>query len=129
MKGMSRYYLSRALVSAAVVVLLMLGGTPWWGAMLSGVIVFGLFVWAVRSGRYVVHPELGVTALRDDEYTRAIRDRAARYAFVAVTLILGGVGFYFGRIAHADVPVPVVSGVLFLGGIVYFASDFWSRRS
>jgi hypothetical protein len=128
MKGLSRYYLGRAMISAAFAALAALAGAPWWAAVLAGIVPFGLFVWAVRSGRYVVHPEHGVTALRTDEYTRAIRDRSTRYAFVAVMLALGGIALYYALIAHTDVPVPVVGGMLFLGWIVYFASDLLSRR-
>jgi hypothetical protein len=116
------------MISAAFAALAALAGAPWWAAVLAGIVPFGLFVWAVRSGRYVVHPEHGVTALRSDEYTRAIRDRSTRYAFVAVMLALGGIALYYGLIAHGDVPVPFVGGVLFLGWTVYFLSDFVSRR-
>ena len=128
MKGLSRYYLSRALLSAALAALLVLGGLPWWGAVLAGVLVFALFVWAARSGRYVVHPERGVTALQDDEYTRAIRDRAARHGFAALSIVLGGVVLTYGLIARADVPVTVVGGALLLGWVVYFGSDWMARR-
>ena len=128
MKGLSRYYLVRIVISAVLAALVALAGAPWWGAVLAGLVIFGLFVWAVRSGRYVVRPEHGAAALRSDEYTRAIRDRAARYGFVAVMLALGGVALYYGLIADADVPVPVTGGVLLLGWIVYFLSDLLARR-
>ena len=128
MKGLARYTISRALLSAAFAALLALGGLPWWGALLAGVLVFALFVWTVRSGRYVVHSERGVMALQDDEYTRAIRDRAARHGFSAVTLLLGGAVLYYGLIARMDMPVPVVGGALLLGWVVYVSSDFVARR-
>jgi hypothetical protein len=129
MKEYLPYYLGRAVVSAAFGALVAIAGAPWWGAVIAGIVLFGLFIWAVRSGRYVVRPEHGVTALRTDEYTRAIRDRATRYAFVAIMLVLGGIALYYEFIAHATVPVSVVGGVIFLGWIVYFLSDVWSRRS
>jgi hypothetical protein len=127
--NLSRYYLGRALISTALALIVALAGVPWWGAVLAGLVFFGLFVWIARSGRYVVHPEYGATALRSDEYTRAIRDRATRYAFVALMLALGGAAVYFGLIAQADVPVPVLGGVLFLGWAVYFVMDWVSRRT
>lgn len=129
MKGLNRYYLVRAVISAALAALVALAGAPWWGALLAGLVIFGLFVWAVRSGRYVVQSERGATALRSDEYTRAIRDRATRYGFVALMLALGGVVLYYGLIAHADVPVAVVGGVLLIGWIAYFTTDILARRS
>jgi len=129
MKELLPYYLGRAAISAVFAVLVDLAGAPWWGAVIAGIAMFGLFAWAVRSGRYVVRPEHGVTALRSDEYTRAIRDRATRYGFVAVTLALGVVAIYYGLIASAAVPVPVVGGILFLGWAVYYITDVWSRRA
>jgi len=129
MKEMLPYYLARAAISAVFGVLVALLGAPWWGAVIAGIAMFGLFAWAVRSGRYVVRPEHGVTALRSDEYTRAIRDRATRYGFVAVTLALGVVAIYYGLIASAAVPVPVVGGILFLDWAVYYITDVWSRRA
>jgi len=96
MSGMSAYYISRAVISAASGVLLALTGLQWWMATLMGVIVFGLFLWAPRSGRYAVHPEFGVTALRRDEHTQAINDKAARNAFVVTMLAIAGIAIYFG---------------------------------
>ena len=86
MRGLSRYYLSRALVSAVLASLVALAGAPWWGAVLAGIVLFAFFIWAVRSGRYVVRPDHGAAPLRTDEYTRAIRDRATRHAFAALML-------------------------------------------
>jgi hypothetical protein len=128
-KELLPYYLGRASIAAAFAALVALLGAPWWGAVIAGIAMFGLFVWAVRSGRYVVRPEHGVTALRSDEYTRAVRDRATRYGFVAVTLALGAVTIYYGLIASTAVPVSVVGGILFLGWAVYYITDVWSRRS
>jgi hypothetical protein len=128
MKGLSFYCVSRALLSAALPALLALGGLPWWGAVLVAVLLLALFVWAVRSGRYVVHPERGVTAPQDDEYTRALRDRAARHGFAAFTLVLGGVILYYGLIARGDVPVAMVGAALLLGWIAYYGSDWVARR-
>ncbi|MBU0703152.1 MAG: hypothetical protein KKC18_04730 [Chloroflexi bacterium] len=90
MTGMSRYYLSRLLISAMLCGLLLLSGSPGWKAALAGASVFALFLWAPRSGRYAVHPERGITALQYDECTRAITDEAARIAFVVTMLALGG---------------------------------------
>jgi hypothetical protein len=129
MSGMSRYYISRALISGALGVFLALTGSQWWLAGLAGLIVFAYFLWAPRSGRYAVRPERGVTALRRDERTQAINDRAARNAFVATILTLAGIAVYFGTIAPADVPVAILDLALVFGMLTYFASDFWLRRS
>ena len=129
MSGMSAYYISRAAISAALGVLLALTGLQWWMAALLGAIVFGLFVWAPRSGRYAVHPEFGVTALRRDEHTQAINDKAARNAFVVTMLAMAGIAIYLGSIAAASVPVAVLRYMLILGALTYFTSDFFLRRS
>ena len=67
MKGITLYYVSRAIITALFCFLLSATGMAWWLAALMGALIFSLFLWAPRSGRYAVHPELGVTALRRDE--------------------------------------------------------------
>lgn len=129
MNGMTRYYLSRALISAALGGLFALTGARWWVAALVSAITFASFLWAPHGGRYVVKPEEGATALRRDEYTQAITDKAARNGFVVAMLALGGIAIYFGTIAPSDVPVRVLSLLLALGALTYFASDLWLRRA
>jgi hypothetical protein len=129
MTGMFRYYISRALISIALGFFLALTGSQWWMAGLVSMIVFALFLWAPHSGRYAVHPELGLTALRRDERTRIINDIAARNAFVATILIIAGIAIYFGTIAPANVPVAILNLALVFGALIYFVSDFWLRRT
>ncbi|CAG0941196.1 hypothetical protein ANRL1_00434 [Anaerolineae bacterium] len=129
MSGMSAYYLSRAVISAAWGILLALTGLEWWMAMLMGVIVFGLFLWAPHSGRYAVHPEFGITALRRDERTQTINDKAARNAFIVTMVVIAGISIYFGSIASATMPVILLRYTLILAAMAYFVSDFVLRRS
>ena len=129
MSGMSAYYISRAVLSLAVGVFLALTGSAAWMAALMGVIVFGLFLWAPHSGRYAVHPELGVTALRRDERTQSVNDKAARNAFVVTMLAIAGTDIYFGAISLTSVPVALLHYVLILGAVMYFVSDLFLRRS
>ena len=129
MTGMSAYYTSRAVISAAFGILLAFTGLEWWMATLIGVVVFGFFLWAPRSGRYAVYPELGVTALRRDERTQTINDKAARHAFVVTMLAIAGIVIYFGGSAPAVVSVRVLEYTLILGALTYFVSDFFLRRS
>lgn len=126
---MTRYYISRVIISAGLVLILVLTGLEWWLAVLMGVIVLAFFLWAPRSGRYAVHPELGATALRRDENTQAINDKAARNGFIVTIGAIAGITIYFGSIALTDVPVTVLSLVLALGILTYFGSDFWLRRA
>ncbi len=125
---MGRYYASRALVSLALGILFLTSGLPWWMAAASTAATFAFFLWAPRSGRYAVHPELGVTALRHDERTEAIRDRSAGIAFAAVMLMLGGIALHAGLAARAEVPVLLINLTLLLGILVYFILDTWQRR-
>lgn len=129
MTGLSRYYITRALISLAFGGLFALTGSPWWMAVLTGLIVFALFLWAPRSGRYAVHPELGVTALRRDERTQAINDKAARNGFVVTTLAIAMIAIYFGTITQTDVPILALHLALALAALTYFLSDFLLRRS
>jgi hypothetical protein len=92
-----------------------------------GVVALAFFFYAPHSGRYAVHPELGITALRRDERTQAITDKAARNAFIASMLALAGVALYYG--GTAMVPVAAIHWTLILGALVYFFSDLWMRRA
>lgn len=126
MSGKSRYYLSRTAVSIAFGGLFVLsGGELWLAALLSG-LTLAFFLWAPYSGRYIFHPELGVTALRRDDRTQIINDKAARSAFVITMLALAGVALYFGP---AAVPAYLLSLLLFLGMLSYYATDLWLRRT
>lgn len=128
MTGMTPYYVSRAVLALGLGLLFAFTGTPWWEAALMGGLVLALFLWAPQSGRYAVHPEYGVTALRRDERTQGINDKAARNAFVLSMLILAGITIYFGGLAPAVVPVVLLKRVLVFGALTYFVSDFWLRR-
>ena len=129
MIGMSRYYLSRAVLSAVFGFLFALTGSTWWVAALIGAIAFAFFLWAPHSGRYVVHPELSVTALRRDERTQGINDRSARNAFIVTMLAVAGAALYFGRFTPAVVPVAFLNYTLILGVLIYYLSSFLQRRS
>lgn len=126
MTGMSRYYISRALISIAFAAVFAFTGTPWWQSALMGAAMLAFFFYAPHSGRYAVHPELGATALRRDERTQAISDKAARNAFVAGMLALAGVALYFA--GSTTVPLAALHWILILGALVYFLSDLWLRR-
>lgn len=123
------YYLSRAIISVVVGVLLVATGSPVWQAILIAGFILAFFLYAPHSGRYSVHPELGVTALRRDERTQAINDKAARNAFIISMLILGGVVVYFSSFGVANVSISVFKLVLAIGALTYFVSDLWLRKS
>lgn len=126
---MSRYYLSRVLVAVAFGALWVVLGSSWWAAGLAAGVAFALFVLAPRSGLYAVRPELGVTAMADDERTRAVRDKAARIAFVATMLGLGGLELYFRRSGVEAIPLRAVDFLLLFGVAVYWLFNIVLRRT
>jgi len=128
MTGMRAYYASRMLVAIAFGALFLLTGSPWWVGVLMGALALVFFLWAPRSGRYAVHAELGVTALRRDEHTQAINDKAARNAFGIMVLALAVILIYFSAVAPGDVPVALLVAPLILGVAVYFISELLLRR-
>ncbi len=129
MRGLSRYYISRTVISAALGGLFVLTGASWWMALLAAATAFAFFLWAPRSGRYAVHPKFGVTALRRDERTQALSNKAARNAFVVAVLALATIAIAFGRVVRTDVPIGFLNGTIALATLTYFLSDLWLRRS
>ncbi len=128
MTGMKAYYISRAILSILFSAVFLLAGSAWWIALLVGAVAFGWFLIAPHIGRYAVHPEYGPTALRRDERTQGINDKAARNAFVICMLAAAAVAIYYEVLAAGSVPVDVVKWLLVLGALAYYASDFWLRR-
>lgn len=127
-KNMMPYYLSRTILSIAFGVLLFVTGLSLWKAVLIGVLILALFLWAPHSGRYSVHPEFGITALRRDERTQLINDKAARNAFIVSMLTIGAIGAYVGLFGVINISVGVFI-VLIIGALSYYISDLWLRKS
>lgn len=125
---MKSYYVSRAIISIAFGALFVSGST-WWAGILVGTLAFAWFLLAPHIGRYSVHPEFGITALRRDERAQVINDKAARNAFVISMVVLGGIIVYFGTFALTSVPIAVFKWLLILGVLIYYVSDFWLRKA
>jgi len=129
MKGMSLYYISRAIVSIVFGGLFYLSGSSLLTAILVGSVAFAWFLWAPHSGRYTVHPELGITALRRDEHSQQVNDHAARNAFVVLGTAIAILSIYFGSVLQTDIPVRILNYALILGAFTYYVSDFQLRKS
>lgn len=129
MTVMTRYYLSRTLLSAGFAALFVAAGSPWWMAVIIGVLSLAFFAWAPRSGRYLVQKERGITALRSDERSRGVRARAAGIAFIVAIPALGALVLYYSSVAETDVPTWALSLVIALGATIYVGADIWFRRS
>ena len=93
-----------------------------------GGLMLAFFIWAPHSGRYSVHPEFGVTALRRDEFTQVINDKAARNAFVASMLAIAAIAIYAGSIWRGQYFHWFIKDGAVLGAATYFASDLWLRK-
>jgi hypothetical protein len=122
------YIVSRIVLSVALVGALILGGLEWWIAVPAGAVtlVFFLLVW--RTGRYVVRDGAEVTPFRRDERSRAIRDQAARNAFILTVLCLAGLTIAYARL-DAAVPVAALGSLLALAAATYAVSELLLRRS
>src|SRR5512141_1842429 len=129
MRGMTVYYVSRVVFSICCALLLLVTGMAGWLAAILGLVLIGLFIWAPRSGRYSVHPELGLTALRRDERTAAINDKAARNAFVVTVLILAAILIYGHSSALTAIPTSAIELSMVAATVAYFTSDLFLRRA
>jgi hypothetical protein len=126
---MKSYYISRGVLSILFSgAVYLISGSVWVGA-LSAVLVFATFVLLSRSGRYVVRPDEGATALRRDERTENINQRSGLNAWVVVAVAGSGLVLYYSLISPGDVPVGLLGSLLLLGLATYYVSDFWLRRS
>ncbi len=123
------YTLSRIVLSLALGGFFYLSGSSVWSAMLIAGVLIALFLWAPNSGRYSVHPEYGITALRRDERTQVINDQAARNAFVVVMLLSGAALIYCGAIGIASDALVYLKIILLAGVGVYYISDLALRRT
>ncbi len=129
MKGMTAYYVSRGLLCLGFGALLVLGGSAWWIGVLVALVAFGFFFVAPRLGRYAVNPQRGALALERDERAKAINAEAGRNAFVVISLALGAIIIYNGLLSLGDVPIFILQGLLILGVVVYYVSDFMLRKA
>jgi len=125
---MKRYYFTRAVISIVFGGLVyVINGSPL-ASLISSVLVFIIFLFLSRSGRYRVIPQEGATALRRDEWTQNINQRSGRNAWVVVVITGSGLVLYYGLISPGDVPVGLLGALLLLGMFTYYISDFWLRK-
>lgn len=129
MKPSLAYYLSRGLIATGFGVMLIFLGAPW----LIGLGVFALamawFLWAPRSGLYVVRPQGGIAALSRDERLASMNNKAARNGFVVAVMALAVCLTYFRVWGGDTVPTAIVASILVLTVLVYAISGFVLRRA
>lgn len=123
------YNITRIGISVVLGGLFWLAGMPGWVAVIVALAMLAYFIWVPHSGRYVARFTNDTARLRRDERMQAIRDQAARNAFLGIVLALAAAIVVYGLIVPEDVPVIVLSAILALGTLVYGLSDYWLRRS
>lgn len=129
MKPSLAYYLSRGLIALGFGLMLILAGAPWWIGLGVFGAALGWFLWAPRSGLYVVRPDGGMAALSRDERLASITNQAARNGFVTAVLALAVCLTYFRVWGDDTVPTTIVAAVLVLTVLVYAVSQFVLRRA
>lgn len=125
---MKRYYISRGVLSIAFGGLVYMVSDFLLVGLLSAILVFIIFMFLRRSGRYRVLSHKGATALRRDEWTQSINQRSGRNAWVVVAIAGGGLVLYYGLISPGEVPVGLLGVLLLSGMVTYYVSDFWLRK-
>jgi hypothetical protein len=125
---MTAYYVSRGILSIAFGGLVYLfSGYPLAG-VLGAVLPFSIFLYLPKSGRYMVVPKEGTTALRRDEFTQSVNQRSGLYAWVVVAVAGGVLVLYYGLISPGGVPVSLLGLLLLAGMVTYYVSDYLLRR-
>lgn len=128
MTNLSKYYISRTLIALAFGALALILGGSWALAIGFSVGALAVFLYLPKSGRYIIQPENSVTPFRIDEYSRAIRNQAARDGFVVMTL-----GFFilqiYGMTTNAAISANDFTLLFVAGWLTYLVSDFWRRRA
>jgi hypothetical protein len=116
------YYVSRAVLSALLGVVVAYPDRPWWTGLGVGALVFAVFLWYAHSGHYQIDPTTPLTPLRRDERGGAIRDRAVVWAVAA-----GGILFALLSLAGAVFQTTIAAGSLALlsSVVIYFAVSNW----
>jgi uncharacterized membrane protein len=129
MKKLRNYYISRAAVALVFGSLFYLIGSPWWAAVMAGLIALAGFAWAPHSGRYLKQVQAnGQVQLSRDENTRAIADRAGRNGFITTMIALAGVLLYFWWSGDDSVPLDLLMVVVMFGILTFAISDVMIRR-
>lgn len=122
MKELTWYYVSRAAIALAAATVSWSATHSIWLTVVTGLVAMAGFVWYARSNHFIVDPGRPLAPLGRDEREQAITYQAATYAFVAVMLLLGLLGFLSlpGDRWH--------SVVIVTGFTVYLVARTWLRR-
>ena len=128
MSHLSKYYISRIFIAIAFGALARITGASWPVTIGFAGGALAVFLYLPKSGHYIVLPENSVTPFRTDEYSQAIREKAARDGFVVLSL-----GFFlihaYAQVAKVSIPIPWIDVLFGVGWATYLISDLWRRRA
>ena len=88
-KGLTWYYVTRLAMVGVWLVVATIGGLPLWASAVPAAGMIAYFLWLPRGGRFVVREDQALTPMRRDERGEAINARAAKWALVVETLLVG----------------------------------------
>ncbi len=121
---MTKYYVSRSVLSIGFAGLFLLAGVPWWTTVIITAFSLIFFAWVPRSGRYVLQTGSNFTPFRSDEMSLHIRARSAGLSLTVTLTVLGSVVLHYSFLADSDVPTSVLSLVIALSTITYVGAGF-----
>jgi hypothetical protein len=124
MKGLVWYYLTRLALVGLWLLVAMVAGLPIWVSVPTGAAMAAYFVWLPRSGRYVVREDQPLAPLRRDERGQAVSGRAATWAFVVLTVLLGA-GMVWGVVSRQQGLTGFLGLVLAAGMLTYLVAQGW----
>jgi hypothetical protein len=127
MKGLAWYYITRLVMVAVWLLVATVAGLPFWLSIPTAAAMVAYFVWLPRSGRYVVREDQPLAPMRRDERSRAVSGRAAVWAFVVETLLLGA-GMVWGTVSGQQELTGALGLVLAAGLLTYLVAQGWLGR-
>ncbi|KPK88550.1 MAG: hypothetical protein AMJ88_18840 [Anaerolineae bacterium SM23_ 63] len=115
------YYVSRAILSVLLGLLISSGKGIWVG-VLCGLVVYVGFLWYAHNGRYLIDTTNPLFPLRRDARGVVIRDRA-----IGLSVAVGGLAYLGLSLASNAFPIKahVGSWALFAGVAAYFVISNW----
>jgi len=128
MKGLTWYYVTRFALVALWLLVATVAGLPVWLSLLAAGAMVAYFVWLPRSGRYVVREDQSLAPFRSDERSQALSSRAAAWAFVVETLLVGA-GVVWGVVSQQHGLASFMGLVLAAGLMTYLVAQGWLART
>jgi hypothetical protein len=127
MKGLVWYYVTRLALVALWLVVAVAASLPIWLSVPTAAAMIAYFVWLPRSGRYVVRGDQPLAPFRRDERSQALSSRAAAWAFVVETVLVGA-GVAWGVVSQQRGLSGFLGLVMAAGLMTYLVAQAWLSR-